>query len=313
MFKYRKNLPQLNGDMFLMEGGPETTLIFKYGLDLPEFAAFDLYKNDEGCEHLRNYYSSYGELVEKYNVNFIFESVTFRASSDWGEKLGYSREALGNANRKAIKVLLEMRNRFETEKNKIVICGSIGPRIDGYIPGEMMSEKEAEKYHFAQLKIFSETDADFVTACTLTNTEEAIGVCHAAKSLNMPVVISFAVETDGNLDCGLTLKEAIEKTDKATDNLPLYYMINCAHPTHFEGILVSGEPWLERIRGIRANASTRSHAEMEAADDFDEGNPEEFGQQYKALKERLPHLNILGGCCGSDQRHIEEIYKACMV
>jgi S-methylmethionine-dependent homocysteine/selenocysteine methylase len=310
MAKYRNNLPQLYGDKFLTDGGLETILVFHEGYELPEFAAFVLLINDDGREWLYKYYSTYATIARDNKVGFILESDTWRASSEWGKKLGYSKEALVDINRKAIELLQDIRTEYENEKSKMVISGCIGSRGDGYNPTDRMSEQEAERYHTAQIETFSETQADLVSAFTMTNTAEVIGLTRAAKSASMPVVISFTVETDGKLPSGQTLKEAIEKVDKETNNTPAYYMINCAHPTHFEGALASGESWVQRIRGIRANASTKSHVELDGCEELDEGNPVELGHQYKELTGRLHHLNVLGGCCGTDHRHVEEICKA---
>ena len=311
MAKYRTNLPQLNGDIFLTDGGLETTLIFHYGIELPEFAAFDLLKNDQGCEKLYQYFSSYAAIAREHKVGMILESATWRASSGWGEKLGYSKDALADINHKAIKSLKDIRSEYENEETKVVIGGCVGPKGDGYQPDEMLTEEEFENYHAVQIETFSETDADFISALTMTTAKEAVGLTCAARSAGMPVVISFTVETDGRLPSGLPLKEAIEKVDATTDNSPVYYMVNCAHTTHFADVLTPGEPWVERIRGIRANASSKSHAELDEAEVLDDGNPKEFGCQYKELTDRLHHLNVLGGCCGTDNRHIEEICKMC--
>jgi S-methylmethionine-dependent homocysteine/selenocysteine methylase len=310
MAKYRNELPQLSNEIFLTDGGIETTLIFHENLELPDFAAFHLLKNVEGYEALRKYFRTYGSLAQKYRVGFILESPTWRANPDWGAKLGYSESALADANCKAIELVNKIRSEFENETTKTVISGCVGPRGDGYNPTDVMSAEESQQYHTAQIKTFSETDADMVTAITMNYVEEAIGIARAAESIGMPVAISFTVETDGKLPTGQTLKAAIESVDEATPNVPAYYMINCAHPTHFENVLIAGEPWLERIRGIRANASAKSHAELNDSEELDEGNPIELGRQHRELSSKLKNLNVLGGCCGTDHRHVEEICKA---
>jgi S-methylmethionine-dependent homocysteine/selenocysteine methylase len=310
MAKYRNELPQLSNKIFLTDGGIETTLIFHENLELPDFAAFHLLKNVEGYEALRKYFRTYGSLAQKYRVGFILESPTWRANPDWGAKLGYSKSALADANCKAIELVNKIRSEFENETTKTVISGCVGPRGDGYNPTDVMSAEESQQYHTAQIKTFSETDADMVTAITMNYVEEAIGIARAAESIGMPVAISFTVETDGKLPTGQTLKAAIESVDEATSNAPAYYMINCAHPTHFENVLIAGEPWLERIRGIRANASAKSHAELNDSEELDEGNPIELGRQHRELSSKLKNLNVLGGCCGTDHRHVEEICKA---
>ena len=310
MAKYRNRLPQLSDEIFLTDGGIETTLIFHEGLELPDFAAFYLLKDERGSQSLRNYFRQYAALADDYGVGFILESATWRANPDWTEKLGYSDDEFVEANRLAIEMLGDIRREFENEKTKIVISGCIGPRGDGYVPRAAMSAKEAQDYHSAQIRAFSETEADMVTAITMNYVEEAIGIAEAAKSFGMPVALSFTVETDGKLPTGQTLKEAIETVDEATESAPVYFMINCAHPTHFENVLGMDESWTQRIRGIRANASIKSHAELNDSEQLDTGNPAELGEQYRKLLRQLKNLKVLGGCCGTDLRHIEAICKA---
>ena len=310
MTKYRKQLPQLSDAIFLTDGGIETTLIFHEGFELPHFAAFDLLKDRPGYEALSKYFRTYAALARRYKVGFILESPTWRANPDWGAKLGYTEEALAEANRKSIELLQEIRTDFETSETPAVISGCLGPRGDGYNPGNLMSVEEAEKYHGAQIRVFRDTAADMVTAITMNYVEEAIGIARSAKSLEMPVAISFTVETDGKLPTGQALRDAIQEVDDATGSAPAYYMINCAHPTHFEGVLADDAPWLNRIRGLRANASTKSHAELNDSTELDEGDPVELGRQHRALLTKLKRLNVLGGCCGTDHRHVEEICKA---
>lgn len=312
MTKYRNALPQMNGQLFLTDGGIETTLIFHEGLDLPDFAAFHLLNTSKGEAALYKYFSTYAEIAKKFGTGLILESATWRANADWGARIGYSTGTLANANRKAIHLLKKIREEFESEWTPVVISGCIGPRGDGYIPDSSMTAQEAESYHWQQIETFAGTAVDMVTAITMNYMEEAIGIARAAQKANLPVAISFTVETDGNLPTGQTLRSAIEQVDEATLGYPAYYMINCAHPTHFEHVLTEGGGWVERIRGVRANASRRSHAELNEAPDLDMGNPVELGMQYSQLKNRLPHLNVMGGCCGTDHRHVEQIAEACM-
>jgi len=313
MAKYRERLPQLGGELFLTDGGIETTLIFHEGLDLPDFAAFDLLKSDEGREALRKYFRSYVKIAKDNGVGIVLESATWRASSDWGEKLGYTREGLERINREAVALLQGIRDEHEDARTPVVISGCIGPRGDGYSAESRMSADEAERYHALQARVFAAADADLVTAITMTYPEEAVGITRAARAAGMPAVISFTVETDGRLPSGHTLAEAIETVDAATETGPAYYMINCAHPTHFQDALAAGESWTARIRGLRANASTKSHAELDEAEDLDEGNPEELGAQYRDLRQGLlAQLNVLGGCCGTDHRHVAAICAACV-
>ena len=312
MNKYRHMLPQIGEDLFLTDGGIETTLIFHEGFDLPDFAAFHLLTTSAGRDALYKYFCTYALLARQYETGLILESATWRSSPDWGTRLGFTPESLAEINRSAIQLLWEIRKEFESERLPMVISGCVGPRGDGYVPDRVMSAQEAEAYHWDQIRTFSGTYADMVTAITMNYAEEAIGIAEASRKLGMPVAISFTLETDGNLPTGQTLKSAIEQVDAATSGYPAYYMINCAHPTHFEHILAEGGKWTERIRGIRANASHRSHAELNEASDLDMGDPVELGKQYARLKRRLPHLTVLGGCCGTDHRHLEQIAQACL-
>lgn len=312
MTHYRHQLPQLSSHLFLTDGGLETTLIFREGIDLPEFAAFTLLKHYSGYQALQTYFRTYAAIAQTYQVGLILESATWRANPDWGTKLGYSSTDLAEANREAIALLQTIRQEFETEQSPIVISGCLGPRGDGYLPDQAMTVLEAANYHRPQIAIFRDAEADLVTAMTINYVEEAIGIVDAAQAADMPVVISFTVETDGKLPTGQQLGDAIAQVDNATHKGPVYYMINCAHPHHFAHLLTSSAPWLNRIRGIRANASTKSHTELNESETLDDGNPEELGQQYHTLKQHLKHLTVLGGCCGTDHRHVEAICKACL-
>ena len=311
MSKYRDRLPQLDGGIFLTDGGLETTLIFHDKLEVPYFAAFHLLKDRAGSEALRKYYCSYASIACTSGLGFVLESPTWRANLDWSEKLGYSSAALADANRLAVAMMRQLREQFQTPHSPMVISGCVGPRGDGYDPGQVMSETEAEAYHSQQIGVFRETEVDLVTALTITNTPEAIGIVRAVRASGLPVAISFTVETDGCLPTGQSLREAIDAVDAATDKVTAYYMINCAHPTHFDKAIATSEPWVTRLRGIRANASKLSHAELNEAPDLDDGNPRELGGQYADLLSRHPQINVLGGCCGTDHRHIEEIARAC--
>jgi len=309
MALYRDNLPQLNASIFLTDSGLETVLVFRKGIDLPCFAAFDLLKNDEGREVLRQYFLTHAAIAVENRFGFVLESATWRANPDWAEKLGYSRSALRKLNRASIDLLGEVRRELAAPETPMVISGCVGPRGDGYDASRHMDESAAERYHREQIETFADSEADLVTAITMTNPQEAIGVARAAAAFGLPSVISFTVETDGCLPSGETLREAIETVDAATDAAPAYYMINCAHPTHFEAALHAGETWVDRIRGLRVNASCKSHAELDESTELDDGNPVELGRQCAGLQGMLPQLRVLGGCCGTDERHIAEIAK----
>jgi homocysteine S-methyltransferase len=306
--EYRGALPQLGGELFLTDGGLETTLIFHRGIDLPSFAAFVLLQDDDGTEEIRRYYESYLALAKEHGVGFVLESPTWRASPRWAGELGYSDDELNEANRRAVSLMAELRDRHREEIYPIVISGQIGPQDDGYSPEQKLSADQAADYHSTQIDAFADSEADMVTALTLTYVDEAIGIARAAQTAGIPVAISFTLETDGRLPSGQDLSRAIEETDAATGGDPVYYMINCAHPTHFESRL--GGSWTSRIQGLRANASTRSHAELDEAEELDAGDPADLGARYAALRDQLPNLNVVGGCCGTDDRHAAEICTA---
>jgi S-methylmethionine-dependent homocysteine/selenocysteine methylase len=313
MTDLRRQLPHLSDAYFVTDGGIETTMIFHEGLDLPDFAAFVLLRTEEGREALRRYFRTYAALAATYGAGLILESATWRASSDWGDRLGYSPAEMAEANRAAIALLHGIRDEYAASVSPIVVSGCVGPRGDGYQPTGLMTAAEAETYHAAQIAALRGAGADMITAITMNYTEEALGITRAAARFEMPVAISFTVETDGRLPTGESLGDAINRVDRETGGAPAYYMINCAHPSHFEGALATGESWTERVRGIRANASAKSHAELNESTELDIGDPIAFGRQHRALFGSLKNLSILGGCCGTDHRHIEELCKACFV
>lgn len=311
MSTHRTSLPQLQGQVFLTDGGLETTLIFHHGLELPFFAAFDLLRDAAGRKTLKSYYLPYIAAARSGGFGFILDSVTWRASADWGRKLGYSPDALAAVNREAIELLHELKAEHATPAFPMVISGAIGPRGDGYVAEEIMSAEDAQAYHREQIAALAGAGADMISAYTLTNSNEAIGIARAARQIGIASMISFTLETDGKLPTGQSLGSAIQDVDNATASAPAYYMINCAHPRHFATTLADGGAWLDRLRGVRANASQRSHAELNEAPDLDAGDPEELGAQYRALQQRFPQLTVLGGCCGTDHRHVACIGAAC--
>ncbi len=307
----KSTLPSRSDQLYLTDGGLETTLIFLQGYDLPYFAAFDLIKDEVGYNALKKYYRGYLDIAKDYKTGFILESPTWRANPDWLEKMGYPKQAIIEINAKAVRLLVELKGEYLDLLPEIVISGCVGPRGDGYKPKDKMTVSEAEAYHKIQMAIFRKSQVDLVSAMTINYVEEAIGIARAASDLQLPLVISFTVETDGKLPGGKRLKETIDEVDGSVQEPPLYYMINCAHPSHFieemkEG---AGEKWVGRIRGIRANASSKSHAELDMSTELDRGNPNDLGRANKKLKELFGQLNVFGGCCGTDPEHLKEIAR----
>ncbi|MDX2205118.1 MAG: homocysteine S-methyltransferase family protein [Hyphomicrobiaceae bacterium] len=304
-------LPQMGDRKFLTDGGLETTLIFHDGLELPHFAAFDLLKTTPGRAALKAYYKPYIAAAAGGGYGFILDSATWRASRDWGDRLGYARHALAAANRQAIEMLVELEGEHAAQRLPMVINGAIGPRGDGYVVEAAMTPAEARLYHEEQIGWLADTAADMVTAYTMTHAAEAAGIALAARAAGMPCAISFTLETDGRLPSGEALADAIAAVDEISGGTVAYYMINCAHPTHFRSILTADAPFLPRLRGIRANASVRSHQELNEAADLDAGDPADLARHYAEMTRQLPSLSVLGGCCGTDHRHIAAIGASC--
>lgn len=307
--QYRHHLPQLDGGLFLSDGGLETTLIFHEGIELPHFAAFVLLESEGGEATLRHYYEPYLRTALERGVGMVLDTPTWRANRDWGAKLCYDREALRRVNQQSVELVARLREDWAAPGTPLVLSGAIGPRGDGYLAGRATAA-EAEDYHVEQIAAFADSAADLVSAYTMNSIAEATGIARAARALGMPAAISFTLETDGRLATAQTLREAIEKVDEATNGWPAYYLINCAHPVHFTPALARGEAWTRRILGIKANASQLSHAELDEATTLDAGDPRELGAQYRRLTERYPGLRILGGCCGTDHRHVLAICDA---
>ncbi len=309
MSKYRNELPQLSGGLFLTDAGLETDLIFNHGIEIREFAAHTLLPNPRGRESVANYLRGFLSLANKYNTGFVLDSQTWKAHLHWAEDLAATEQELHETNKDAIVFIAELRDEFSGNNKPIVLNGVIGPRGDAYAPETRLAAREAEKYHAKQIGWLAETEVDMVTALTFTQSDEAIGVVRAAQAAGLPAVISFTVETDGRLPTGQPLSEAIGAVDEATDGAAAYFMVNCAHPDHFFDVL-DDSAWAHRIRGLRCNASRLSHEELDECEVLDDGDPVELANQYKAITTTMPWLNVLGGCCGSDLRHVTKIAMA---
>jgi homocysteine S-methyltransferase len=296
---------------FIGDGGLETTMIFERGIELPEFASFLLLDDEPGRAALRSYYEGYIDLAAAHGVGFTLDTPTWRASRNWGGRLGRSPRRLADLNRAAVDFALRLRGERGGEA-PIAVCGTIGPEGDAYRPARFLSAEEAAEYHLPQVEALAAAGVDLVSAYTLSYVDEAIGIVGAAGAAGVPVSISFTVETDGRLPDGEPLGAAVERLDRETDAAAAYLMVNCAHPSHFAAELESGGAWRERIAGVRANASRRSHAELDRTTDLDSGDPAELAGEYRELVEALPALRVLGGCCGTDTRHVAAICSACL-
>ena len=307
MLESIKSPPPRIGQLFVTDGGIETHTIFNLGEDLPNFSSYVLTDTAHGRQVLRDYYRPYIAIAKAAGRPFLFDPNTWRANPDWGTLNGHSPAALRQSNIESVKLFRELQAEFRAEGIDSVVSGVIGPRRDGWKYDGAMTVEESEAYHGVQIEAFAEAGVDYVSAYTLTNTPEAIGIVRAARRHDLPVVISFTLETDGNLPGGKTLGTAIVETDEATASYVSYFMLNCAHPIHFAPVLRSGDKWVERIGGLRVNASMKSHAELDEATSLDIGDIRDLAQRYGRLLPLLPNLRVIGGCCGTDHRHIGAI------
>ncbi|WP_240705197.1 homocysteine S-methyltransferase family protein [Pacificoceanicola onchidii] len=304
---YRDTFPPSNADLFLTYVGMETDLIFNQGVDLPGFASYPLLKTPEGRKLIEGYLKDLIALGKETHSGVILESPTWVANRDRGAAIGYDFGELKQLNQDAIAMMAAVRSA--SDHAPTIISANIGPRDDAYAPDAQMSADEAELYHSEQVSVLADTDVDVISGYTLAYPSEAIGIVRTAREFALPVVISFTVETDGRLPTGASLEDAISEVDSATDSYAAYYMINCAHPEHFSGVLEDA-PWMQRVRGIIANASRCSHAELDNAEELDDGNPAELGGQLSDIRRRFPQIQVLGGCCGTDMRHMKQIVSA---
>jgi len=294
----------------LTDGGLETSLIFQDGIELPFFAACELLRTEHGMRVLIDHFDETAAIAEEAGVGFSVDTPTWRANPDWTDRLGYSPEEFTEVNREGVRMAEEVRRRHESAATPVVIAGVVGPRGDGYTERTRQSQGQAADYHFRQVSVLAGTEADYITALSLTYSDEAVGMARAAEASGMPIVVSFTVETDGLLAGGESLEQAINAVEQHTDEYPEYYMIDCAHPTHLPSPLAANSSWGRRIRGYRANATARSHGELNAALELETGDPEEFAAQLRELRQRMPQLAVVGGCCGTDARHSRAIAGA---
>jgi S-methylmethionine-dependent homocysteine/selenocysteine methylase len=256
-----------------------------------------------------SYFEDFLATAREHGMGFVLEAPTWRANRDWAQPLGLAKEDVLRAIDDLMALMADLRARWE-KVVPIVLSACIGPRGDGYAPESHMTVAEAAEYHSFEIRRMAAGPVDMASALTITSVDEAVGIAEAARSAGLPLALSFTLETDGRLPDGTTLGEAIETTEAATEGYAAYYMVNCAHPTHIEAGLQSGAAWAARVRGVRANASTRSHAELDEAVELDDGDPADLAQRYLTLRNELPTMSVLGGCCGTDHRHVAAIAEA---
>ena len=289
---------------FLADGGLETFMIFEKGFDLPCFAAAALLESETGRRELTEYFESFIDIARQSGRGFVMDAPTWRAGAAWAGPLGQSLTDVIDTNGRAVRFVSDIRDRHETAALPILINGLVGPAGDAYAPDTMLAPQDALLIHAPQVHALGRAGVDMISAMTLTHAGEAVGIVQAAKEIDIPVAIAFTLETDGRLPSGQPLGDAIAEVDAATGEWPIYYMINCAHPDHFRDVIETNAAWKLRIGGIRANASRMSHAELDAAETLDDGDPVELGKLNSELLGLLPNIRVIGGCCGTDHRHV---------
>lgn len=300
------DLPQLGDEKFVTDGGIETDLIHHHGVDLPHFAVFPLVEDAKGRALLERYYRGYASIARRAGAGLLLESPTWRANPDWGAKVGYSVDMLKRANVAAVELLHRLREQHEGYLSRVLVGGVVGPRESGWSTSRRVDPEEAARYHDAQIRTFADAGVDIVSAHTLSQVGEAVGVVRSARENGLPVAIAFTVEVDGRLTDGMTLEEAVHHVD--TEAPPDYFMVNCAHPTHIERALSEPGPWRDRVAGSLSNASALSHVELDAASELDEGDPHLLAAAHARLAPLLPRLSVVGGCCGTDSRHVAALW-----
>jgi homocysteine S-methyltransferase len=309
MTNSKATLPQLSGAVFLTDSGLETDLIFNHGLDLPDFAPFPLLETAEGRATLEQYFREHLDVASGRGMGVVFETPTWRASPDWGARLGYDLSTLAALNSEAVALLRDLRDEAGSDV-PFIISGNVGPRHDGYDPNAVMSVAEASDYHSWQVRVLATSGVDVVSAFTIDYVEEGVGIARAAAGAQVPSVISFTTDDRGALPDGTSMARAIERIDAEAITPPAYYMLNCTHPQHVTRMLSEGGAWRERVRGIRANASPLGLVEPPEGQPLDPGDVAGFASAMQQVNQLAPSITILGGCCGTDVRHVRAVADA---
>jgi homocysteine S-methyltransferase len=306
---------------WVTDAGLETDLIFHHGVDLPGFAAYPLLETAEGRALLSSYYAGFAQVASRAGAGLLLETPTWRASADWVVSLGGSRSDVRRINLESVLFLAGLAESLISNGvapggaagfdgsgrgPDLRVCGVLGPRGDGYVAGDPTSADEFGDYHWLQIAALAQGGAARVTAYTLTTVAEAVGVVQAARAQGVEVAVSFTVETDGRLPDGTPLGEAIAslRLQAVPDDL----LVNCAHPSHISAALTLDDGWAEHVTGLRVNASRQSHAELDDAAELDEGDLADLVSSHRELAARLPELDIVGGCCGTDVRHVAALW-----
>ena len=292
---------------YLTEGGTETEIMYKFGHELPHFAMYPLLDIPTAVQDLEQMFRSYLDTVAQSGFSALMGGLDYRASPDWGQLLGYSKDGLAEMQHRSIEFLRDVAKPYDKQIASILFVGIVGPKGDAYSLNRTITPEEAEDYHSVQLETLKAANVDFVCTATFNNVPEAVGLSRAAARIGLPLCISFTLDRSHRLKSGPTLKEAIQSVDaEAGDDKPSCFGINCSHPLEFEPALVPGN-WIERVRNIRPNAAMMEKLSLCKLGNLEEGDPVELGLQMGALAKRYPHIDMWGGCCGTGETHLNEI------
>ncbi|HWG84802.1 MAG TPA: homocysteine S-methyltransferase family protein [Deinococcales bacterium] len=308
----RRGFPEAQpGVLYLTEGGQETEVMYKFGLDLPHFALFTLLDNLDGLKALRGMYRRYLEVAARHGCTALMGGLDYRASPDWAALLGYSEEKLADAQLRCIDFLREVAEPYRADLPGVLIVGIVGPRGDAYERNETITAGEAEDYHAVQLATLAQAGVDLAHAMTFNNVPEAVGVARAAATAGVPLCISFTLDETARLQSGPSLREAIEAVDaEAGASRPDFFGVNCSHPLEFEPALAESGQWQGRIRSLRPNAVSMEKTALCRLGHLESGDPENLGRLMGGLAARFPHVDIWGGCCGTWDTHLDSIAGA---
>jgi len=314
-------VPTTARPLWVTDGGLEADLIHHHGVDLPGSAAFPLLGTTEGRALLTSYYSGFAQVARRTGTGLLLETPTWRANPDWVVALGGSPQDVRRINLESVVFLAGLGEMLlasgalstaaktgtsgrQSDDGAFQVRGVIGPKGNGYLPERRPTAEEFADYHSVQAAALCDGGVSWVTAYTLSTLAEAVGVVRAARAHSLKVGICFTVESDGRLPDGSPVAAAVEELwqRSAPDGL----LLNCASPSHIVRAL-EDDGWGRLVTGLRVDASGPSHAELDSSEQLDEGDLQDLVRDFQRLTARLPNLEVVGGCCGSDARHIAEL------
>lgn len=302
---------------YLTYGGNETYLLFVQGFPLREFCAFEVFEDEAAWTRLvSGLLAPIAKAAADSKMGLMTDCLVWRASADYARRLGTADVATLNerAVRRTRDFLAGWRDGSASAKAcPVIVSADHGPRGDGYAVTGRVAADAAYDYHAPQVEALAAAGVDLLVPLTMTSLQETLGILRAAQRHGLPALVSPTIEPDGKLPDGTPLGDFVRAVDEATAGYPVAFMVNCVHPTHLEPILRGGrergEAWVSRIRGLRANASAKTHAELDNSTELDRGDPVALAAGVQSLQ-RTYDLSVVGGCCGTDAEHLQRIAAA---